>query len=185
MKPLLCVGILAAALLPLAQTVEAQDVSDAVRAAGGPACLLSRSCGTWGLPALRGTYSFTASAWQDLSEINPALPKGYAPVTIIGAFKVHGNGDLTGWALINAGGVPMTAELVNSRFSAPTADCSFAVSLSMKIDESGGAIAGPYSYVGVIAGNASALELDFMMLGTGPGSHVELDHAKRISMNVK
>jgi hypothetical protein len=44
-------------------------------------------------------------------------------------------------------------------------------------------ISGPYSYVGVIAGDASALEIAFMMLGTGPGTHVEVDHAKRISMH--
>ena len=47
-----------------------------------------------------------------ISEINPALPKGYAPVTIIGAFRVNGNGDATGWALVNAGGLQMTAEFV-------------------------------------------------------------------------
>jgi hypothetical protein len=79
----------------------------------------------------------------------------------------------------------MKAEFVDSRFSAPRADCSFVLSLSMKIDDLGGLISGPYSYVGVIAGEASALELDFMMLGAGPGSHVELDHAKRISMSVR
>jgi hypothetical protein len=36
--------------------------------------------------------------------------------------------------------------------------------------------------VGTIAGVGPALEIAFMMLGTGPGSHEELDHAKRISM---
>jgi hypothetical protein len=77
----------------------------------------------------------------------------------------------------------MTAEFVNSQFSAPKADCSFPISLSMRIKEFGEGIAGPYSYVGVIAGNGSALEIAFMMLGTGPGSHVEMNHAKRISMN--
>jgi hypothetical protein len=184
MKHLLWMGILAAALAPLARTVEAQD-ADAVRAAGTPACRLSKPCSTWGLSDLRGTYAFTASAWQDLSEINPALPKGYAPVTIVGSYKVDRNGDLTGWAVVNAGGVPMKAEFVDSRIDAPQADCSFALSLSMRISDFGGAISGPYSYVGVIAGSASALELDYMMLGTGPGSHVELDHAKRISMNVR
>jgi hypothetical protein len=54
----------------------------------------------------------------------------------------------------------------------------------MRINESGGMISGPYSYVGVIAGDASALEVHFMMLGTGPGSHVDMNHAKRISMRV-
>lgn len=183
MKHLLCVLMLAGGLPPLVPTLEAQGVG--VRAAGTPACQLSRPCSTWSLSDLRGTYAFTASAWQDLSEINPALPAGYAPVTIVGSFKVGGNGDLTGWAAVNSGGLAMKAEFVDSRFSAPRADCSFALSLSMKIDDFGGLISGPYSYVGVIAGEASALELDFMMLGAGPGSHVELDHAKRISMSVR
>jgi hypothetical protein len=164
MKHLLSMSILAAGLLLLAPAVQAQD------------------CSNWSLRALRGTYAFTATAWQDLSEINPALPKGYAPVSIIGAFTVNGQGDVTGWALINAGGVQMTAEFVNSQFSAPKADCSFPISLSMKIKEFGGVIVGPYSYAGVIAGDGSALEIFSMMLGTGPGSHVELNHAKRISM---
>ena len=65
---------------------------------------------------------------------------------------------MRGWALINVGGVQMTAEFVNSQFSAPRPDCSVPISLSMKINESGGMISGPYSYVGVIAGDVSALE---------------------------
>ena len=77
----------------------------------------------------------------------------------------------------------MTAEFVDSRFGTPKADCSFPVSLSMRIKEFEGVV-GPYSYAGVIAGDASALEVVFMMLGTGPGSHVELDRARRISMSV-
>ena len=52
----------------------------------------------------------------------------------------------------------------------------------MRIKEFGEGIAGPYPYVGVVAGEGAALEIAFMMLGTGPGSHVELNHAKRISM---
>ena len=185
MKHLLRVSVLAAGLLPLAGGVEAQSPPDVGRASDAPACRTARPCSTWGLSDLQGTYAFTANAWQDLSEINPALPKGYAPVTIIGSFKVGGNGALTGWARVNAGGVSLNAEFVDSQLSAPTADCSFAMSLSMKIDDFGGVISGPYSYVGVVTGNAAALELDYMMLGTGPGSHVELDHAKRISMSAK
>jgi hypothetical protein len=37
---------------------------------------------------------------------------------------------------------------------------------------------GPHSYVGVVAGDGSALEIAFMMHGTGPGSHLELSPAK-------
>ena len=141
-------SILAAGLLLLAPTIGAQVVPAPHRDPGALAFQAPRPCGSWGVWALRGTYAFTATAWQDLSALNPALPKGYAPVTIIGAFKLNGNGDVTGWALVNAGGLQMTAEFVNSQFSAPRADCSLPISLSMKINEFGEAIAGPYSVRG-------------------------------------
>jgi hypothetical protein len=182
MNSKLAVRILTAGLLLVTPALQAQDLAAPGR---DPSALASQAAGsgTSSLWALRGTYSFTAIAWQNLSEINPALPAGYAPVTIIGAFKVSGNGEVTGWAVVNTGGLHLTAEFVNSQFSAPKADRSFAISLSMRIKEFGEGVAGPYSYVGVIAGDASALEIAFMMLGTGPGSHVELNHAKRISMD--
>lgn len=137
-------------------------------------------CSKWAVRDLRGTYAFTATAWQDLSQINPALPGGYAPVTIIGAFAVNGNGGVNGSAFVNAGGLRLTAAFVDSRFGAPRADCTFPISLSMSIAEFGEAVAGPYPYVGVVLSDAPALEIAFMMLGAGPGSHVELDHARRI-----
>ncbi len=183
MKHLLSTGILAAGLLLLATTIQANGLADPVRDPGSLAFQAPAPCGTSSLGALRGTYAFSASGWQDLSEINPMLPKGYAPLSIIGAFKLNGNGEMTGWALINVGGVQMTAEFVNSQFGSPQADCSVPITLSMKIKESGEGVAGPYSYVGVIAGDPSALEIAFMMLGTGPGSHVDLNRAKRISMD--
>jgi hypothetical protein len=182
MKHALSLSILAAGLLCLAAIVQARGPAHTVRQPGAAASHAPRPCSASDVSALRGTYAFTANGWQDLSEINPALPKGYAPVSIIGAFKLNGNGEMTGWASINAGGVPMNAEFVNSQFSAPKADCSVAISLAMKINEAGGMISGPYSYVGVIGGDPSALEVHFMMLGTGPGSHVDMNHAKRISM---
>jgi hypothetical protein len=52
----------------------------------------------------------------------------------------------------------------------------------MRVGGEGGVILGPYAYMGIITSNMPALEIDFMMLGTGPGSHVDLNHAKRISM---
>lgn len=131
---------------------------------------------------LAGTYTFTATAWQDLSQINPALPRGYAPVTILGAFAVNFSGTVNGWALVNAGGLQMSAQFVDSSFGEPRTDCSFPVTLSMKINEFGDVVTGPYSYVGIVTSRAPAWEIAFMMLGTGPGSHVEMDHAKRISM---
>jgi hypothetical protein len=164
MKHSLSAIVLVTALLLIAPAIEAQD------------------CSNWTVHALRGTYTFTGTAWQDMSVINPALSKGYAPVTIIGAFTINGYGDLTGWALVNAGGIPLTAEFVNSQVNDPKADCSVPMSLSMRMSEFGGAVDGPHPYVGTIAPHGPALEIDFMMLGTGPGSHVEFDHAKRISM---
>ncbi len=181
MKHVLSLSILAAGVLLLTATVQAHEPADPVRQPDALASQAQRPCRAWSLSALRGTYAFTATAWQDLSQLNPALPAGYAPVTIIGAFKVNSNGDVTGWGFINAGGLAMTAEFVNSQFGAPRADCSIPISLSMRIPEFGEVIAGPYAYVGVIAGDASALEIAFMMLGTGPGSHVEMNHARRIS----
>ncbi|MRR11764.1 hypothetical protein EG835_04700 [bacterium] len=142
----------------------------------------AQECRSVDLWTLAGTYTFTATAWQDLSQINPALPKGYAPVTIIGAFAVNFSGALTGWALVNAGGLQMSAQFVNSTFGEPRNDCSFPVTLSMRINEFGDVVTGPYSYVGVVTSKAPVLEIAFMMLGTGPGSHVEMDHARRISM---
>jgi hypothetical protein len=185
MKHLLSAIILAAGLLSLAPAVQTRGLAAPVRQPDALASHAPTPCVGWGLSALRGTYAFTGTAWQDLSELNPALPKGYAPVSIIGAFKLNGNGEMTGWALINAGGVQMNAEFVDSQFGAPRADCSVPITMSMRINESGGLISGPYSYVGVVAGDASALEISFMMLGTGPGSHVDLNHAKRISMNFR
>ena len=132
------------------------------------------------------TLSDRLGAWitaaQASNQINPALPRGYAPVTIIGAFAVNYSGAVNGWALVNAGGLQMSAQFVNSSFGEPRADCSFPVTLSMKINEFGDVVTGPYSYVGVGTSKAPAWEIAFMMRGTGPGSHVEMDHAKRISM---
>ena len=142
----------------------------------------AQECRSFDLWMLGGTDTFTATAWQDLSQINPALPRGYAPVTIIGAFTVDFSGALTGWALVNAGGLQMSAQFVDSSFGEPRTDCSFPVTLSMKINEFGDVVTGPYSYVGIVTSRAPAWEIAFMMLGTGPGSHVEMDHAKRISM---
>ncbi len=142
-------------------------------------------CGAWNLRALQGTYAFTGTAWQDLSQINPALPAGYAPVSLIGSFRLRGDGNLTGWALVNAGGLPMTAEFVNSKFSPPNADCSVPISLSMRISDFGGVISGPYEYIGVVSGRRSDPEIAFMMLGTGPGSHLELNRARRVSAGIE
>jgi hypothetical protein len=169
-------------LLLLAPAILALGPAGAERDPGALASQSPAACGATSLWDLRGTYTFTATAWQDLSELNPALPRGYAPVTILGTFRINGNGDVTGWAAINAGGLRLTADFVNSRFGASLADCSIPISLSMSIREFAEATMGPYAYIGVASGDGSAMSIDFMMLGTGPGTHVELDHARRISM---
>lgn len=184
MRHIASTSILAAGLLLATSPAHAQDLASILRALNAYGAQPARSCSTLGVKALKGTYSFTATGAQDMSELNPTLPKGYAPLTIIGAFKVSSNGGVTGWALVNAGGVSMTAEFVDSQFGAPRADCSIPISLSMKIKEYGGVVTGPYPYVGVIAGDDSALQIAFMMLGMGPGAHIELNHARRISMSL-
>jgi hypothetical protein len=182
MKGVITVAILAVGLLSTALILRAQEPADTAREAGGRDSQAMGPCSAWTVRTMRGTYAFTATAWQNLAEIDPALPAGYAPVTIIGTFSVNGNGDVTGSAFVNAGGLNLRAEFVNSQFGAPRADCTFPISLSMKIAEFGEGVTGPYAYVGTIAGVSPHLEIAFMMLGTGPGSHVELNHAKRISM---
>ena len=137
MKHVSAMAILVVGLLSLAPTIRAQELADAPRDAGGRVSQAPGPCSAWTVRAMRGTYAFTATAWQNLAEINPALPSGYAPVTIIGAFGVNGNGDVTGSAFINAAGLRLSAEFVNSQFGAPRADCTFPVSLSMKIGELG------------------------------------------------
>ena len=169
MKHLLSMLIMAAGLLMIAPAIQAQDC-----------------CKNLSFQALRGTYSFSATGWQDLSEMNPMLPSGYAPISILGIFTINDQGDLNGWSMVNAGGLQMKVKFVDSHFSAPSTDCSFPISLSMRMvgGPEDGMVLGPYAYVGVIAGDQSALEINFMMLGTGPGTHVDLQHAKRISMKV-
>src|SRR5512145_279471 len=150
MKRLLSGSILAAVLLLLAAVIQARSLPGTVHDSGVQPSTATGPCATLSLKDLRGTYAFTANAWQDLSEINPALPRGYAPVTIIGAFAVNFSGALTGWALVNAGGLQMSAQFVNSSFGEPRTDCSFPVTLSMKINEFGDVVTGPYAYVGVV-----------------------------------
>ncbi len=176
---------LAAGMLLLAATAGAKDPAGAPRSPAALAAQAGAPCGTLGVSALRGTYGFTGTAWQDLSQLNPALPPGYAPVSIIGAFTIEGDGAMTGWALVNAGGVQMAAAFVNSTFGAPLADCAIPITLSMKFKQFEDAVMGPYSYVGVVTDDGGSLELAFMMLGTGPGSHLELNRAKRISMRAQ
>lgn len=85
----------------------------------------------------------------------------------------------------DAGGLQMAAEFVNSTFGAPRANCAIPITLSMKFKQFEDAVMGPYSYVGVVTDDGGSLEIAFMMLGTGPGSHLALDHAKRISTRAR
>lgn len=162
MKHFLSVTALAAYALLLAPALRAQD------------------CSNWTLWDTRGTYATTVSGWMDLSTLNPALPKGYAPFSSVSAFMNNGRGGGAGWALVNAGGVQFTVEFVDTKFGPPSANCLQPFSYSMRIKEFGVTI-GPLSFPGVIAGDMPALEIFAMTTGTGPGSPVQSGHAKRIS----
>ena len=163
MRHFLSVTALAACALLLAPALRAQD------------------CSNWTLWDTRGTYATTVSGSMDLSTLDPALPKGYAPLSSVGAFTNNGQGGGTGWALINAGGVQLTIEFVDVKFGAPRADCLQPFSYSFRIKEFGVTV-GPLSFPGVIAGDMGALEIFAMASGTGPGSPVQSGHAKRISL---
>jgi hypothetical protein len=133
--------------------------------------------------SLRIVTKHTADAVHAVVHANVVVDKRrFAPEERPDLLARDGNGDVTGWAAINAGGLRLTADFVNSRFSAPLGDCSIPISLSMSIREFAEATMGPYAYIGVASGDGSAMNIDFMMLGSGPGTHVELDHARRISM---
>ena len=163
MKHFLSVTALAACALLLAPALRAQD------------------CSNWSLWDTRGTYATSVSGWIDLSTLNPAMPKGYAPFSSVGAFMNNGRGGGAGWALVNAGGVQFTVEFVDTKFGPPGANCLQPFNYSMRIKEFGVTI-GPLSFPGVIAGDMQTLEIFAMTAGTGPGSAVQLGHAKRISL---
>jgi hypothetical protein len=162
MKHFFSVAALAASALWLTPAAQAQD------------------CSGLTLWDTRGTYAMQGTAWTDMSTLNPALPKGYAPVSMIGAYVNDGKGGGTGWALLNAGGVQMTIEFVNAKWGAPNADCSQPFTYSMKIKESGVTV-GPISVPAVIA-SPDAGEVFGLQLGTGPGSMVASSRARRISL---
>ena len=163
MKRFLSVSALAACILLLAPALRAQD------------------CSNWSLWDTRGTYAQTASGWIDLSTLNPALPKGYAPFSSVGAFVNNGRGGGGGWVLVNAGGVQFTGEYVDVKWGAPAANCLQSFTYTMRIKEFGVTI-GPLSFPGVIAGDTPGLEIFAMATGTGPGSPVQSGHARRISL---
>ena len=143
--------------------------------------LRAKDCRDWTLWDTRGSYVNTVTGWIDLSTLNPALPKGYAPLSAVGGFTNNGQGGGTGWALLNAGGVQLTVEFVNVTIGPPTAECFQPFSYSFRIKEFG-VTSGPVSFPGVITGDMNALEIFAMSVGAGPGSPVQTGRAKRISL---
>ena len=148
-----------------------------------PLCC-AQNCSGWTNFDLRGTYMHSASGWMDFSKLNPALPAGSVPFSMVGASFMDGQGVGSGWALINAGGVQLTTEMVDVKGEVKP-DCSVVNTYSLKVKELGITI-GPVTRILVIAsplhGN-SDLELYGIPMGAGPGTPVDLSHAKRISLN--
>jgi len=159
-------------------------VSFAVFAAwilAGPSGVRAQNCGAWTNWDLRGTYTSSGSGWIDLSKIVPALPSGTIPMSWAGAHTYNGTGGGSGWVSLNAGGVQMSITFVNLTYQM-NADCSVAVSYSMKVKELNNATIGPVSRVLVVGGNPGALELHGISVGAGPGTPVDRLSSQRISM---
>ncbi len=165
MKSLVSLTVLTALVLALSPVSSAQD------------------CSGWSNWDLRGTYTMSGSGWIDLSKLVPTLPAGSVPMTWAGAHTYNGLGGGGGWVAVNAGGVQMSITFVNLTYQM-NADCSVAVSYSMKVKELGTTI-GPSSRILVVGGNAGALELHGITVGLGPGSPLDLLNSQRISMQFK
>ncbi|MBI1789404.1 MAG: hypothetical protein HYR60_17860 [Acidobacteria bacterium] len=140
----------------------------------------AQDCSDWSNFDIRGTYAMSGSGWIDLSKLVPALPAGTIPMAWVGAVSYNGRGGGAGWVALNAGGVQMAIELVNLAYQVK-ADCSVAVSYSMKLKELGITL-GPVSRILVVAGRGQALELNGIQAGAGPGTPVDLMVARRISI---
>lgn len=162
MKRLVSLTIFAAYVLLVSPQAKAQDCSD------------------WSNFDLRGTYAMSGSGWIDLSKLVSTLPGGTIPMSWVGAVSYNGRGGGTGWVALNAGGVQMSIEFVNLAYQVK-ADCSVAVSYSMKVKELGATL-GPASRLLVVGGRGAALDLYGIQVGAGPGMPVDLMTLHRISM---
>jgi len=155
MKRIVSVAMFAAGLLAVSAVVQAQDCS---------------SMGNWDL---RGTYTMAGSGFIDLSKALlgvPGLPTGFIPTTWVGAHTLNGAGSGGGWVSINAGGTQMSASFVGLKYSIKS-DCSIQASFSMKINELGGLVVGPFPRLMVpVLKPDGSLELHMIFLGTPPGA---------------
>lgn len=79
MKRAIAMSVLSAVMLWPVPAVHAQDPVASFRDPGVLATQALGPCGSWSLRSLRGTYAFTATAWQDLSQINPRCQPGTRP----------------------------------------------------------------------------------------------------------
>ena len=98
----------------------------------------------------------------------------------VGTHTWDGRGGGSGWVVVNAGGVPMSIQLIGLTYAVQV-DCSVLATYSMKIRESGATI-GPVSRIYVVAAAPSFLELYGIQAGAGPGMPVDSTTSRRISM---
>jgi hypothetical protein len=140
--------------------------------------LRAQDCSNWTNWDLRGTYTVAGNGWIDLSKVvDKSLPAGYSPQAFVQAFTFDGKGNGSGWIAANLGGVQFKAP-VKWTYEMQT-DCSVKATSSFNI---GGAWTPPASALWVVAGKPYGLELNGIILGTGPGSEVPHATARRISM---
>jgi len=134
----------------------------------------------WTTRDLRGTYAMSGSGWIDLSKLAANLPPGSVPMSWVGTHTWDGKGGGSGWVAVNAGGIPMSIQLVGLTYSVQ-ADCSVLATYSMKIKELGVTI-GPASRIYVVSPTLLSLELFGIQAGAGPGMPVDLTTSRRVSM---
>ena len=129
---------------------------------------------------LRGTYAMSGSGWIDLSKLAANLPSGTIPMSWVGTHTWDGTGSGSGWVVVNAGGLPMSIQLVGVTY-AVQADCSVLANYSMKIPQLRVTI-GPVSRIYVVSATQPSLELFGIQTGAGPGMPVDLMTTRRVSM---
>jgi len=134
----------------------------------------------WTKRDLRGTYAMSGSGWIDLSKLAANLPSGTVPMSWVGTHTWDGKGGGSGSVVANAGGIPMTIQLVGLTYSVQ-ADCSVLATYSMMIKELGVTI-GPASRIYVVSPTLVSLDLMGIQAGSGPGMPVDLATSRRVSI---
>jgi len=140
----------------------------------------SAACSNWTNWDLRGTITKAGSGWIDLSKLAPGFPAGMVPMAWVGAEVLDGRGGGNSWIAFNAGGVQVTIDLIDFKYSMQ-ANCEVKVSFSGRFRELG-ITAGPLSRVVVVGRKQEALELYGIFTGEGPGTLLDLIVGRRVSM---